>query len=71
MESKYLKKRFLLFKNISNKLDYVYIYDEKKFNQIKTLLDSYIHEYKEPECCLIKKFHLIESAIKESMQKHM
>ncbi|WFD12084.1 hypothetical protein [Tepidibacter hydrothermalis] len=70
MESKYLKERFLLFNNISNKLDHIYSYDEKKFDQIKVLLDSYVHDYEEPDCCLIKKFNLIKNEIKESMQKH-
>lgn len=70
MESKYLKKRFLLFKNISSKLDYIYSYDEKQFNQIKVLLDSYVYDYEEPDCCLIKKFDLIKTEIKESIQKH-
>lgn len=70
MESKYLKKRFLLFNNISSKLDYICSYDEKKFDQIEVLLDSYVNDYKEPDCCLIKKFNLIKTEIKESMQKH-
>ncbi|CAH2213658.1 hypothetical protein [Tepidibacter aestuarii] len=70
MESEDIKKRFLLFNTISNKLDHVYSYDEKNFNEIKNLLDSYMHEYKEPDCCLIKKFYLIKNGIKESMKKH-
>ncbi|WP_099189155.1 hypothetical protein [Tepidibacter mesophilus] len=70
MKNEYFKKRFLLFNSISNKLDSIYFYDEQKFNQIKDLLDSYIHEYEEPECCLIKKFYLIKDCIKDSAQKH-
>jgi hypothetical protein len=66
MENEYLKKRFLLFNTISHKLDSVSFYDEKNFSQIKNLLNSYINEYEEPECCLIKKFDLIKNCIEDS-----